>query len=125
MGVEVIDYQHKRLVQLINDLYETNQDRTFKEGLMEIILDELSRYTIYHFAKEEELMEKVSYINIRDHKVQHANFVKRLEAFRMQYNHKDDIKAELFEFLKTWLQNHILVEDQQIANHMSHCEGLV
>lgn len=125
MGIEVIDYQHKRLVQLINDLHETNQDKTFKEGLLEVILDELVKYTEYHFSKEEQLMEKVSYVNMKEHKVQHGNFVKKIQELRSNHSHKTDITDDLFKFLKTWLQHHILEEDQGIANYITSREGLV
>ncbi|MEW8014230.1 MAG: hemerythrin domain-containing protein [Candidatus Sedimenticola endophacoides] len=47
-GVEVIDHQHRRLVQLINALYgaKVNHDA----GGVADVMDQLVEYTVGHFA---------------------------------------------------------------------------
>lgn len=125
IGVEVVDYQHRRLVQLINDLHDTLHKRNFKEGLMEVIFEELQQYARYHFSVEEKLMEKVSYVNFSDHRLQHGAFVKRLEELKKTAQHESVVNEQLLQFLKDWLQNHILKEDMNIANYICHREGMV
>lgn len=126
VGMDVIDYQHRRLVQLINDLHEYSQKQSFKEGLIEVIFQELAQYARYHFSVEEQLMEKVDYINFGDHQRQHENFVKRLEEMWQEHNtHESDPGDRLLEFLKNWLRQHILKEDLAIAQHVTNREGMV
>lgn len=126
VGIAIIDYQHRKLVNLINDLYETNQKQDFKEDLLTIILDELVKYTSYHFSTEEKMMEKVNYINLNSHKDTHEHFVERITYLQTQLiENKNDIGKDLFEFLRKWLLQHILKEDKEIVYHIRTGGGLV
>lgn len=126
IGIHVIDYQHKKLVNLINDLHEANQRVDFKDDLLGVILDELVDYACYHFATEEKYMDKVSYSNFEHHHKQHEAFTQKINLFKERfYLGKEKIDAELLEFLKGWLINHILKEDIQITHYVNTGGGLV
>lgn len=126
LGIEIIDYQHKKLVSLINDLHDTNEKKEFKEDLLGVILDELAQYTVYHFSTEEQMMQKVNYVNYDSHHKLHANFVKKLEDFKERFsNKKENISESLFVFLKQWLIDHIEREDKEISYHITTGGGLV
>ncbi len=126
IGIAIIDYQHRKLVNLINDLYDTNQKQDFKEDLLAIIMDELVKYTQYHFTTEENMMEKVNYINLPSHKDTHHHFVERINFLQSQLlEKKSDIGKDLFEFLRKWLLQHILKEDKDLVYHMRTGGGLV
>lgn len=108
-GVEIIDEQHKRIVQYINELYDAETAKD-KQKVGEII-DELVDYTVSHFSFEESLMEQANYPFLSPHKKVHGLFVNRVSKFVERYNAGEDVAAELITMLQKWLINHIRNED--------------
>ena len=60
VSVGVIDYQHQRLLEIINLFYEGIKVNEPKEKLLNLIL-KLREYSLYHFATEEIYMFKFAY----------------------------------------------------------------
>ena len=112
-GVEVIDEQHKRIVQYINDLYDA-QVSLDKKVVGEVI-DELVDYTISHFAFEESLMEQAGYPFLEPHKKVHELFTKKIGNFVERYKAGEEVSEELLNMLQRWLINHIKNEDGDYA----------
>lgn len=54
---DVIDVQHKKLVDLINNLYQAFVEAKVKDAILPII-KKLRGYTIYHFAKKKKCLPK-------------------------------------------------------------------
>jgi len=112
-GIDEIDIQHRKLVGLINTLFDSISLKDRKVILNQIFTD-LVNYTIYHFKLEEDLMQKYHYSNYTSHKEEHAMFVenvnKHLHSLKV-----DDSKAllNIINFLKDWLLQHILVSDRK------------
>ena len=75
VNVNEFDYQHKKLVDLINELHDSMKQGKTKEVLGGI-LDELVKYTETHFKTEEEYFDKHSYVNSMSHKREHKEFTK-------------------------------------------------
>jgi len=119
-GHGTIDFQHKILVGIINDLIESQWNKVGDELWIEVVLDELKSYTQYHFSTESHLMKKHGYSEIKHHAEQHLVFVEKLVTFREEYA-KDphDINSSLLEFLKDWLLNHILKEDKKLVSFLN------
>ncbi len=125
-GNFVIDHQHQRLVQLINDLEEVIRQNDLKPTLLNVIFDEVTEYTRYHFQTEEELMETVNYSGIVEHKLLHKEFVRELTVFRAEAEAGAvHIDTALCKFLKDWLLGHIASEDPKIIAEMSSGQGLI
>jgi hemerythrin len=66
VGIAVIDEQHKRIIEYINELnkatlYQDNQK-------VASVLLHLVDYTISHFSFEESLMEEANYTMLEAHK---------------------------------------------------------
>ena len=58
--VEAMDAQHKRLFEIIRELYTAMRAGHGKQVVGEV-LHRLIEYTVQHFAAEEKLMEKNGY----------------------------------------------------------------
>lgn len=114
-GIEIIDQQHHRIVDLINQLAEatTRDDQA-------AVLEELVDYTLSHFAFEEELMEESGYTFGPAHKRVHEMFVRRVSEYRMRFEAGEDIAAELKGMLARWLFNHIRGDDKSYSRHVRH-----
>ncbi|MEJ2041680.1 MAG: bacteriohemerythrin [Reinekea sp.] len=113
IGISVIDSQHQRIVEYINQVEHVRKTHDKHELLL--ILDELVDYTLSHFAFEESLMEDAGYPFSKAHKKVHQLFTRRVESFLKRFNDGEDIADELLHVLKTWLINHIKRDDRDYS----------
>ena len=113
-GIEVIDTQHRRIVEMINHLH-TMHAGTERMVVGEVI-DELVDYTLSHFAFEEALMEDAGYTFSHAHKRVHEVFTKRVSEYRMRFSAGEDVTDELKHMLSRWLFNHIRSDDKAYAD---------
>jgi hemerythrin-like metal-binding protein len=110
-----IDSQHKKLIELINELHEAMKTAKGKD-VMGHVLSELVNYTVYHFGTEEKLFQKHGYSEYITHKKQHDDLTKQVMTTADKFNKGDNIiTVEVMNFLKNWLQNHILTVDKRYA----------
>lgn len=108
-GIEIIDKQHRRIVDLINELNTANESGDSK--VINHVLGELVDYTLSHFSFEEELQEKANYPFYKAHKRVHEIFTKRVAEFQQRANGGENVAPELLAMLKIWLVNHIKGDD--------------
>ncbi len=117
-GVQTIDEQHKKLVQLLNSLAS---HIAFQSDIpaLNVIFDELIDYTVYHFQAEEVIWhqyfpEDPSEIK---HKAVHNSFIETVLKLRADENTKpaDSVIEEVLAFLTRWLASHILESDRYFA----------
>lgn len=108
-GIDVIDAQHKRIVEYVNQL----DDMRGHEDVNAIneIIESLVDYTVSHFGFEETLMEDAGYEFLRPHKKVHELFVKRVGEFKLRMKAGENIAEELHGLLARWLVNHIKGDD--------------
>lgn len=118
----LIDSQHQKLVNIINQLY----DGISKKGTeikMQQVFNELVAYTKYHFEAEESLMLKHGYSKIADHKKAHKDFIAKVNELKLNSILTDDkLKMEVFKFLKKWLVDHILNTDKTTFKEIGDVE---
>jgi hemerythrin len=111
LGIGVIDEQHKRIVDYINDLddaiHMTGNERHVR--LLDV-LNEVVNYTESHFSFEEAMLEDVKYPFILAHKKVHELFIRRLNDYIQRFAKGEDVVTELRNTLARWLINHIKSE---------------
>ena len=119
VGIELIDEQHQKLFEIAYRIHSLSRDQYSVDKYDEIIdlLNELKEYTIYHFKAEEEYMEKIKYKRYFTHKIEHNDFIEKMESFSV--NNIDEDQEEYVEkmlsFVAEWIVNHILEKDKAIA----------
>lgn len=109
-GIEVIDKQHRRIVEYINKLYSALSSKADQAAVRDII-DELVDYTLTHFAFEEGMLDEYRYANLDAHKALHEQFTGQVRELRDRFDASEDASIELNNLMVTWLFNHILHED--------------
>jgi len=117
-GVEGIDLQHKKLVDMLNQLDESLNIGGDTQAVIKL-LDELVEYTQYHFKEEEQFMQDQEYESdaYKDHLLVHQQFIEKVKQAQTQcHNNPDKVTDELLDFLVQWLINHILLTDKQMVN---------
>jgi len=113
LGIDVIDGQHKRIVDYINKLADAGPDIT-TEQLAEVV-DSLLDYTYSHFAFEEALMEEAGYENLSAHQKTHEAFTSHVKELHGRFCEGESVNEEIGELLKNWLLNHIREDDRSYA----------
>ncbi len=113
VGIEVIDGQHKRIVDYINQLHEAHV--TGEKELLNRVLEELIDYTQSHFGFEETVMEEAGYAFLKAHRRVHELFIRKIGQFHDRHRSGEDVTVELSNILVSWLVNHIKREDRDYA----------
>ena len=110
IGVDVIDRQHQRIVDYMNQLHRAHvdNDRTRVEEVLRGLLD----YTITHFAFEEDLMQQAGYPISSAHQRVHNSFIKRIKHLYQRHLNGEEVATKLLSDLRIWLTNHIRTDDQ-------------
>ena len=119
VGIEIVDKQHRHLVDLTNELYNAcigerdELDQKFKD-----VMKELVEYVMVHFRDEEKIMEAINYPNLKEHKQTHEGFIKEMLSSVSAYtNGKQLVPNSFVRFLRDWLFNHILIDDKEWARY--------
>lgn len=115
VGVKVIDEQHQKLVDLINQLNEAMHAGKGKT-VLQPILAELVRYTQYHFDTEDRLMDQHKFVGSISHKAEHKKLVADVVAYKTRFDKGDVLmSADLMNFLRDWLTRHIQQTDRKLG----------
>jgi hemerythrin len=120
VGISLIDNQHKELVRLTNELYQScltgnGEAEEFFFSTIRGVLD----YTKFHFSAEEKLMENVRYPNYAEHKKQHEDFVVQLlNDVKSFQEGKKFIPNNFVRYLKDWILSHIALMDTSYAKYI-------
>jgi hemerythrin len=124
VSVFTIDNQHKKLVGLINEFYESIKNGSSKDNVSKLIKG-MKNYTHEHFGFEEKYMRQCNYPDYENHKKEHELFISKVEDLETKLNSgKIVLSFEVTSFLKDWLKNHIQVEDKKYSSLFTQ-KGLV
>ncbi|MDH3353760.1 MAG: hemerythrin family protein [Chromatiales bacterium] len=118
-GVAEIDDDHRVLFELLNRC----QRLSAREDLlaeMNLILGELQDYTVYHFRREELIMDACRYPHLKNHQLVHGMLIKRTEGLVAELNRGELKQGKLIDFLRNWLLDHVMTMDKAIA---PYCKG--
>ncbi len=126
-GVDLIDTEHKRLFEIINETYELIHDDFAHDKYDQImaLLGQLKDYTEFHFHDEEDYMTQINYPGIEAQKHAHESFIDKLvnidiHELESMDNNQQQYLLDLVNFLVTWLSNHILGADKKIGEYSRH-----
>lgn len=125
--IDLIDNQHKTLIDLINNIMISIQDQRQIENIDNFIEDAVS-YAQYHFTTEENLLHELDLPKdaIKKHKKEHQDFIDKVNELYLHLKKDKSIKGlygielstELYSFLSKWLVHHIMVEDKDLIVNM-------
>ncbi len=120
VGVKLLDDDHKKLVGMVNQLYDAIQSGHGKESLGKI-LDGLIDYTKVHFAHEEQFFAQTAYGDAVPHKQQHADLTRQVLDVQQKYKAgvSGTLSLEVMNFLKNWLVTHIQGSDQKYGPYLN------
>ena len=119
-GNEMIDGQHKELIDKINKLLDSCEVGNDKLTAIKT-LDYLADYTDFHFGEEEKLQESISYPGIEQHKKEHEKLRRVVEELHEMLEEQEGpteaFVAQVQENVINWLYNHIKGFDRSVAEY--------
>ncbi len=119
VGVEVLDEDHKRLLNLINQLQTAVHYHTSDEYEKEAF-DALIDYTKTHFQREEDLMEKHGFPGLEAHHQQHQEMIAEVSKLVTDYRENTEATIEkTISYLQTWLIKHINGTDKEYSSFLN------
>lgn len=118
-GIKQIDDEHKELFRIAREAYDVFQDNYIADKFDNIvsIIENLKQYASTHFAHEEAYMESIGYKKRFSHKIEHVEFLEKLNEidFEQMDHNQTGTLLDILEFLSNWLVNHILENDKRIS----------
>lgn len=117
IGVDMIDMDHKVLVDQINMLHDALQ-RGDDQKIIGSVLNVLIDYTSYHFDREHQLMDSTAYVESDAHLREHRMLVKKVKEIQAGFQGGHALGRDMMSFLKVWLTQHILKSDRDFGAHL-------
>ena len=115
LGITLIDEQHEKLFEIGNRAYLLLKDVYSIDKYDKIvdIISELRDYTVIHFKDEEAYMESINYKKLFTQKMDHAEFIKRVNAidFKQMDDNQETYIMGILDFVAKWLVKHIIEKD--------------
>jgi hemerythrin-like metal-binding protein len=118
-GIDIIDEQHKKLINIINKLI-TAMKLKVTNSTLDIILSELTKYIDYHFSEEEKLFKNSEYNNIDNHMAEHKYYISKVQEFNKKFkeNKTLGLSIVLLGFLSNWIKHHIKEIDIEYISYI-------
>jgi hemerythrin-like metal-binding protein len=113
LNVTEIDEQHKKLVSLVNDMYDAMHEGKGWD-MIGTVIAEFVDYTDYHFKAEERLLRQNGYPEYDEHKEMHDKLSRKAHSIKEAFDRGNTPTAiEVMLLLTNWLNTHILEEDRK------------
>jgi len=120
IGIELIDEQHKMLIQHLNDLANSIESHHSTTEIVKT-LNFLIEYTNFHFSDEEKQMKENNYPGLEHQKLKHDEFKDTLDDL-VEYFKEDgathNLADSLDNLLINWLIQHICVVDLEFGTFL-------
>ncbi len=122
---ELIDSEHKHLIDLINNALEAINKGKGKEVLLETVT-ELDAYVKTHFAHEEELQKKYNYPHYEQHKKWHTYYINEIEKMMQVFldGGETDVLVDQLNKKAGEVVTHIRTMDRKLAEYIRENYGV-
>ncbi|MCL2440946.1 MAG: bacteriohemerythrin [Treponema sp.] len=119
-GITLIDEQHKRLVELVNEMFDHVTGNDVQEhDYFNRVIQETVKYIKIHFTTEEKILLVTEYRGYIEHKKEHERFIKAVLENIRDYETGRRITLSTFtRFLKDWILSHIALVDRQYFEYL-------
>jgi len=119
VGVDEIDDDHRRLLDLFNILNHSVAEGSPTEYLA-AVLEELINCTAWHFSHEERLMLKHGYAALAEHRAEHRELIQAVRELQQKILQAGGRVGEAdLVYLERWLTQHILTDDARMGAYLA------
>jgi len=124
-GIEEIDLQHKKLIKVIDEVYQKSllDDKEFSQVFPQTV-KKLTEYTHYHFEEEERLIKRFGFPGTLEHEAEHRAFTTEVHRQLTSLSKATPNDGyQLYRFLGQWLLSHIARSDMLWAAYVRKQPG--
>ncbi len=123
VGHELMDAHHKQLIGYTNELIDciNRQDGASREHALEV-MDDLNALARTHFESEEGLLQSHNYPEMNEHFRVHEQYNSMLSMYSSPDPTEESVRA-LVGVMRSWWEDHILVEDMAYKSFLKACAG--
>ena len=118
VGVEEIDFQHRRWIDMINAMDEAlsvggaEKLEQIKDESIKAMVD----YAWFHFKYEEQYLKDLGYPELAAHREDHNRFKMNLRQIQADVDRGfQPLNTQLMSIMMNWLKDHIMMEDKKYA----------
>lgn len=115
VGVPSVDYEHRGLIDVLNELHGGLQGEADKEAVSRFLGEVHARISA-HFALEEKIMRDHRYDEYGDHKADHERLLDEISDIMERYENDAylDYETELAAHLREWFTAHFKTKDARL-----------
>lgn len=123
VDIPLIDQQHKKLFDIGERVYRLIEEDYNNKNFHEImnLIDELYKYTKYHFEEEEKIMKFYNYPGLNAHRQEHNKFIEYLDDLKIGeiIEEREDALKDLIKFIASWIFRHIGSSDFSYKDYIA------
>lgn len=118
VNISVIDEQHKKFLDIINELKDIVNNNACKQEASKIFF-QIAYLIDHYFIKEEIYFKDCKYPNFDQHKISHNQFIDKIIQFQKDLEKKkENICLDLYNYLEEWFDEHILKYDKEAVEYL-------
>ena len=115
VGNPDMDAQHKKIIELINELIEFQELPILPEKVHNTLY-EMFLYSKGHLYDEEKLLQKNGYAELKEHLAFHEEYIEQMTGLlKTATNQEKKASLQIIQFLRDWWEYHILTEDKKYS----------
>lgn len=124
VGNRYIDADHRKIIDIINQLHDAMRDGGGSEVVVKKVIFELIVYTKGHFQREEVQMKAIGFAGFEAHKREHELLLDQLTKLSQEFKENPLNKSiKISKFLYTWLMRHIIRSDMELSRQLKKTPG--
>ncbi len=115
VGIDSVDYEHKELIDLINELHARLGEDVSREAVGAFLGEIFARISA-HFALEEKVMRDLAYDEFSAHKADHEALLDDIRDIMDAYESGQYLEYQdvLAEHLRSWFTEHFRTKDARL-----------
>lgn len=121
VGIEELDAQHRKLLDLINEIGDLADAQNPAKSAAFGALNGMIRYAEKHFRTEEAYFDKYSYPEHRQQEEEHEGFVESVFSMAQELDNESPLSwGAMILYLEDWYTEHVLGNDQGYKEFLSN-----
>jgi hemerythrin len=118
-GVLSMDDQHRKIIDLINELYKNIRQEESSRSVEDVLAD-MMKYAEEHLQAEENLLKTNDFPDCDEHISKHQSYRERLTGLMAESTNDPDATVKsTYAFLRQWWMGHIVDEDKKYGEFLT------
>ncbi len=118
-GHDVIDGEHKKFTETLNQHYKQMMSGHTNSDDIAAMFEEYHSHFIEHLRHEEVEMERKNYPDLKKHYKAHRSFLAQLESIKKEHENGKDVSVDFLNFMAEWMRNHTMQYDKLFVDFLN------